>query len=356
MSKIMLEYIWLDGYADQNLRSKTKVVTITEDEKIPLDNWSFDGSSTEQSEGDITDCVLKPVFVCPDPFRGGMNKLVLCEVYEADGETPHSTNARNKLAEMVEDMGFKDMDFSEVPWFGWEQEYTLTKKKKPFARDEEAEEKPLGHEDTEPRPQGEYYCAVGSDNVIGRSIAEKHMQLCLAIGLDVSGINAEVMLGQWEYQIGPVGPVSGSDQLWISRYILHRISETHGVKVSFYPKPLKGDWNGSGCHVNYSTQAMRSEGGMEKIAEACELLSEKHNEHMEVYGNDNEERMSGKHETSSFDEFTFGNATRHTSIRIPTDTVNAGKGYLEDRRPASNCDPYKVTYIMLETTHPVVLI
>jgi glutamine synthetase len=360
MNKIFLEYIWLDGYADQNVRSKTKVVTIPpiKDEdniEIPMPDWSFDGSSTNQAEGEYnTDCILKPVFSCPDPFRGGLHKLVFCEVYEVDEDGdvhPHPTNARRKLAELVEELGFTQLTKKDVPWFGWEQEYTLTKKKKPFAKDEEAEEKPLGHEDTEPRGQGEYYCAVGSDNVIGRNIAERHMELCLAVGLELSGINAEVMLGQWEYQIGPVGALGGSDQLWVSRYILHRVAENYGVKVSFHPKPLTGDWNGSGCHVNFSTKEMREEGGVKAIREGIDKLSERHQEHMAVYGNDNEKRMSGEHETSSYDKFDFGLSTRNTSIRIPVETSNNQKGYFEDRRPASNCDPYKVAHIMLETIY-----
>jgi glutamine synthetase len=352
MEKIFLEYIWLDGYKTQNLRSKTKVLTKEKDSNVELPDWTFDGSSTEQASGEVTDCVLKPVYSTYCPFRGAPHKLVFCEVYDSDGETPHETNHRHKLVELVKELGLHGSqvdNLNDVPWFGWEQEYTLTKKKKPFAKDDIAEELPLGHEDTEPRPQGEYYCAVGSDNVIGREIAERHMKLCLAAGLEVSGVNAEVMLGQWEYQIGPVTSVNGSDQLWISRYILHRVAENYGVKISFYPKPLKGDWNGSGCHVNFSTKEMREDGGIDVIREACEKLSDKHMEHMGVYGNDNEERMSGEHETSKYTEFSYGDSTRTTSIRVPAETINKGKGYFEDRRPASNCDPYQVSRIMLET-------
>jgi glutamine synthetase len=283
----------------------------------------------------------------------------LCEVYEADGVTPHPTNHRHTLVKTAEQLGVYGegvTNLNELPWFGWEQEYTLTKKKYPFAKDEVAEEKPIGHEvDTKeenkkPRPQGEYYCAVGSDNVIGRHIADKHMELCLMIGLEISGINAEVMLGQWEYQLGPVGSINGADQLWISRYILHRISEKQGVKVSFKPKPLEGDWNGSGLHVNYSTKEMREDGGYQVIRDTMPLLEDRHMEHMVVYGTDNEKRMSGEHETSKYDEFSYGESTRTTSIRIPAQTVLDNKGYFEDRRPASNANPYQVAQIMLETT------
>lgn len=378
--KVFLEYIWLDGSEPQQLRSKTKVIA-----KIPmtvkdLSNWSFDGSSTNQAKagkGENTDCMLKPVFMVTDPFRGAYHKLVLCEVYNPDGETPHSTNHRNTLREYVEKVGleFNELitDKEDLPWFGWEQEYTLTRKKN---RWDKGEGLPLGFREPEhaervrvdgdltvrtletvdsgePRPQGDYYCGVGIDNIAGRSIADEHMIVCADIGLEISGINAEVMLGQWEYQIGPVTSLDGSDQLWMARYILQRIAEKRKVKVSLHPKPMSGDWNGSGCHVNVSTKETRSKGGLEVIESFMSRLESLHNEHMKVYGLDNDERLTGDHETSTIHDFSYGYSTRDTSIRIPLQSKIDGKGYFEDRRPASNCDPYLVTLRMLKTIYDV---
>lgn len=353
---IKLEYIWLDGNNPQKLRSKTKIVKeITRNYPI----WSFDGSSTNQAKagkGENTDCLLKPVFSTKDPFRGGESQLVFCEVLNPDG-TPHKTNKRHILVEklkeigLVSDDGYEIGTFDEKPWFGWEQEYTLMHKpKNPFGI--ELESLPLGFtENVKPRPQGDYYCGIGSDSVIGRKIVERHMNLCLEIGLNISGINAEVLLGQWEYQIGPVSALQGSDELWLSRYILQRVAEEFEVNVSFHPKPIEGNWNGSGCHVNFSTKEMREEGGLEIIKDSMIKLEKRHQDHISVYGLDNDKRMTGDLETSNIHDFSYGFSTRDTSIRIPAQASIDGKGYFEDRRPASNCDPYQVANIMLETIY-----
>lgn len=355
--KVKLEYIWLDGNNPQQLRSKTKVVE-TENE---LDNnkenyefWTFDGSSTKQAQSGKeknTDCLLKPVYVVDDPFRGKPHKLVLCSVLNPDG-TPHDTNNRKKLSEVISQT-ITGESFDDLPWFGWEQEYTLTHK--PLAPFSEGIGIPLGFspdytpDSRSPRPQGDYYCGVGNDCVIGRQIAEEHLDKCLEIGLAISGINAEVLIGQWEYQLGPVTALNGSDQLWISRYILQRVAEKHNVIVSFHPKPVKGSWNGTGCHVNFSTKEMRSEGGLSIISESMRKLKDRHQQHIDVYGLFNDERLTGENETSEITEFSFGLSTRDTSIRVPAITSINGRGYFEDRRPSSNCDPYLVSSIMLET-------
>lgn len=348
MNKITLEYIWLDGNNPHQLRSKTKIVDKA-DTYFESDyaTWSFDGSSTNQAEagkGKNTDCLLKPVYVTNDPFRKN-GRLVLCEVLNPDG-TPHPTNSRHKLVSKISELGIDPSS----PWFGWEQEYTLTHKPNmPFG---EGIGLPLGFQiDKTPRPQGDYYCGIGSDTVIGREIAEEHMNKCLEIGLNLSGINAEVLLGQWEYQIGPVTAINGSDQLWISRYILQRVAEKYNVNVSFHPKPIEGDWNGTGCHVNFSTKEMREEGGFDIILDAMDKLKKNHKKHIEVYGLDNEKRLTGKHETSGINDFSYGYSTRDTSIRIPAQAIVDKKGYFEDRRPASNCDPYMVSKRMLETIY-----
>ena len=353
--KVFLEYVWLDGNQPQQLRSKTKVV----DQKDIRDflgtgrvkylpKWSFDGSSTKQAKAgkdENTDCILKPVFSCADPFRDTGHKIVLCEVLKPDGR-PHPTNNRFELKEFMASNDIIDSTTAE--WFGWEQEYTLTTK----PNFKEGEGLPLGFRpNEEPRPQGDYYCGVGADNITGRRIVEEHLVKCVEAGLNISGINAEVMLGQWEYQIGPVTTLNGSDQLWVSRYLLQRVAEENGVKVSFHPKPKTGDWNGSGCHVNFSTANMREEGGIELIKKSIEKLSSKHKEHIDVYGLYNEQRMTGEHETSNIKDFTYGYSTRDTSIRIPAQSMIDGKGYFEDRRPASNCDPYSVSLRMLKTIY-----
>lgn len=349
--KIFLEYVWLDGYKPANLRSKTKVLDKNINTISDIPEWSFDGSSTKQAEGTSSDCLLKPVYMCDDPFRGGHHKLVMCEVMNPDGSV-HETNTRHELSSRIEDNGLDESnDMSnkdEVPWFGWEQEYTLMWKPQE-SRFKEGEGFPFGYEpDNEPRKQGEYYCGVGNRNVIGREIAEEHLTKCVEVGLDVSGVNAEVLIGQWEYQIGPVTALNGSDQLWISRYILNRVAEQHGVGISYHPKPIKGDWNGSGCHVNFSTKEMRKDGGQEHIESMCEIMGDFKEEQLNAYGDYNDQRLTGDHETSSLTEYTWGYSDRGKSIRIPVSVKIEGKGYLEDRRPSSNCDPYKVANVMIK--------
>ena len=331
----MAEYIWIDGYEPTaNLRSKTKILDNVVSSVSDLPSWGFDGSSTLQAEGIDSDCMLKPVWFCKDPLRGGDNVLVMNEVCNPDG-SPHKSNTRAPLVELAEK--FKDHD----PWFGIEQEYTLMDSKQPLGWPDE------GYPE---RPQGPYYCSVGSEDVAGRDIVEDHMHACLDAGIEISGINAEVMLGQWEYQVGPVGALEAGDQLWGARWLLERIGEDYGARVELHPKPIKGDWNGSGAHINYSTVAMREPGGLKVIEEACEKLGQNIDKHIAVYGADNDQRLTGLHETCSIDEFRYGVSDRGASIRIPMGTQNDGCGYLEDRRPASNVDPYKACAALIDTT------
>ena len=361
--KIKQEYIWLDGSQPQQLRSKTKIVTESLRPDNNVDNylmWSFDGSSTLQAKagrGENTDCLLKPVFIVDDPFRGNPHKLVFCEVLNPDGSL-HPSNNRRKLKNRIDQLNLTEsLDKSDQPWFGWEQEYTLTHKPMvPFGAGEGIPlgftlEPHTGYLSNVPRPQGDYYCGVGADTVVGRIIVEEHMDMCMEIGLDISGINAEVLLGQWEYQIGPVTALNGSDQLWVSRYILQRVSEKHKVNVSLHPKPIKGDWNGTGCHVNFSSKEMREEGGLDIIQKTMVKLEQFQKEHIEVYGLYNDQRLTGEHETSSINEFSWGYSTRDTSIRIPAQAIVEKRGYFEDRRPASNCDPYQVSLRVLNTVY-----
>ena len=334
MKRILAENIWMDGNKPpQKLRSKTKVLDNVISSIQDLPSWGFDGSSTNQAVGSDSDCMLKPVYKIPDPIRGGSNLLVMCEVMNPDG-TPHISNTRSHLAYISEKFSDKEA------WFGIEQEYTLFEGRNPLGWPEG------GY----PAPQGPFYCGVGADEVFGRDIVEEHLELCLNSGLHISGINAEVMPGQWEYQIGPLGPLESADQIWLSRWILYRISEDYGISATLHPKPVKGDWNGAGAHTNYSTKEMRANGGIKEIEVACKKLEKNHDKHIAVYGSHNEERLTGLHETCSINEFRYGVSDRGASIRIPMQTSNNGYGYLEDRRPAANMDPYKVCAIIIETT------
>jgi glutamine synthetase len=333
--KVIAEYLWLDGHAPtKNVRSKWKVIDgpVTKLGDVP--DWQFDGSSTEQAPGDKSDCALKPVAFYPDPVRGAPHVLVMCEVMLASGK-PHPSNTRAALRPLAE------LHASREPLFGIEQEYTLLASGRVAGW-------PKRH-DAYPRPQGRYYCAVGAENVAGRALVEGHMRACLAAGLAYCGGNAEVLLGQWEYQIGAVGPLEAADHLWVARWLLERLGEDHGLTVTLDPKPVKGDWNGTGAHTNFSTVEMRAEGGIKAIEAACERLRARHGEHIALYGAGNEERLTGKHETCSIREFRWGVSDRGASIRIPLGTAKAGRGYLEDRRPAANADPYLVCAALLET-------
>jgi glutamine synthetase len=324
------EYIWIDGTdPTAKLRSKTKV--LHDGAELPI--WGFDGSSTNQAPGDKSDCVLQPVFSCPDPIRGGDNVLVLCEVLYTD-MTPHVSNTRAACVEVVNK--YKDQE----PVFGIEQEYTFFK-----------DGRPLGFPATwgYPAPQGGYYCGVGADEVYGRDVVEAHLDACLTAGLHVSGINAEVMPGQWEFQVGPVAPPQVADELWIARWLLYRIAEDFDVSATLDPKPVPGDWNGAGAHTNFSTRAMREADGFGKVVAACEALSKHVEEHIAGYGHGIQDRLTGLHETAPYNEFSYGVSDRGASVRIPWQVEVDGKGYLEDRRPNANCDPYVVTRLLVET-------
>ncbi len=333
---VFAEYIWMDGHKPtQKLRSKTKCLTgiqeVTSVAELPA--WGFDGSSTNQAPGDRSDCHLEPVSIFPDPIRGAPHILVMCEVMMADGVTPHPTNSRAKLRVAAEKTA------AEEPWFGMEQEYTLMQGRTPLGWPENGF----------PAPQGPYYCGVGADEVYGRDIVEAHMEACAAAGLGITGINAEVMPGQWEFQIMGKSALAAADETWIARYLLYRIGEDFGVSATVHPKPVKGDWNGAGMHTNFSTKAMREEGGMAVITAACEALGKRHDLHIANYGAHNDQRLTGLHETQSMDKFSYGISDRGASIRIPLQTAQQGYGYLEDRRPSANVDPYVVTRLLLET-------
>ncbi|CAH1789635.1 unnamed protein product [Owenia fusiformis] len=335
---VQVMYVWIDG-SGQGLRCKTKTVKKEPERPEDCPEWNFDGSSTGQAEGRDSDVYLIPAALYADPFRQGPNKVLLCETRDKNMQ-PHVTNKRfsaNQVMEKVKDTN---------PLFAFEQEYTLL----------DVDQHPLGWpKQGYPAPQGPYYCSVGADRSHGRVIEEAHYRACLYAGINISGTNAEVMPGQWEYQVGPVEGIGMGDQLWMSRFFLHRVAEDFGVVATLDPKPMPGDWNGAGAHVNYNTKAMwEKEGGLKAIEEAIEKLAKRHDLHIRMYdpnqGADNARRLTGLHETAHISEFSSGVADRGASIRIPRNVAARGWGYLEDRRPSSNCDPYVVTEYLVRTT------
>lgn len=334
MSKSKLEYIWLDGYKPtQSLRSKTMVVSNFSGKVEDCKMWSFDGSSTEQAEGSSSDCLLKPVACFPDPHRKD-GYLVMTEVLNADG-SPHPSNGRATIDD-------DDDDF----WFGFEQEYFLycNKTNKPYGFPAD--------KDFPDRGQGPYYCSVGARNAYGRDVVDEHLDACLEAGINVEGINAEVATGQWEFQVFAKGAARAGDETWVARYLLERVGEKHGLWINWHPKPLGDtDWNGSGMHANFSNGLMRDAGVEENFTKICEEFGKHIPRHIDVYGAHNDQRLTGKHETQSIDAFSYGVSDRGASIRIPVGTIDDGwKGRLEDRRPASNADPYKVAAAIVKTT------
>lgn len=332
----LAEYIWIDGAVPtRQLRSKARAVDVGSNPSIEdFPEWSFDGSSTAQATGEDSDCILKPVAFVQDPFRGDGNYLVMTEVFNPDGSA-HESNSRAQLRAVL-DAGAGEHD----PWVGFEQEYTMFDGRQP-----------LGWPETGfPGPQGPYYCGVGADEAFGREIVEEHARMCLDVGIMFYGINAEVMPGQWEFQIGwrgsdkeSAGVLKVSDHMWLARWLLYRIAEDYGVTISTHNKPIEGDWNGAGMHTNFSTKATRDKNdGMKAIEAAVDALSKKHDAHIKLYGHALDRRLTGLHETCDINTFRCGTADRGCSIRIPQLVAQKGYGYFEDRRPGANADPYLV--------------
>jgi len=325
-------YVCIDN--DEGMRCKSRTLKskqLESIENVPL--WNFDGSSTGQAQGENSDCYLKPVAMFRDPFRRDPHKLILTEVVDYK-HRPVGTNRRHTCEQAMSECE------QEKPWFGLEQEYTLM----------DLDGYPFGWpKGAFPAPQGPYYCGVGTSKVYGRDIVEAHYLCCLYAGIKISGTNAEVMPGQWEFQVGPAIGMEAGDHLWMARFLLLQVCEDFHVNVSFDPKPMPGDWNGAGCHCNFSTEKMRQEGGMKEIIKGCERLKKRHEYHINNYGEGNERRLTGRHETADMATFSYGVAHRGASIRIPRPVEAEGKGYLEDRRPSSNCDPYTVTECMVRT-------
>ena len=335
-----VEYVWLDGcYPVPSLRSKTLVILSHEDPP----EWGFDGSSTGQATTKNSDVKLVPVKVVEDPIRRFPHQIALCETVNFKDDSVVTPNTRSVLVEKYKKVK-EDFD----PWVGFEQEYTLFDPQTNL---------PLGWTTVDgPGEQGPFYCGVGTDKVFGRDLVENHLEACFYMDLEVTGINAEVMPGQWEFQLGyrkdasKANPVEISDQLWLARYMLLRLAEKYNYVVSFSNKPMHGPWNGAGCHTNFSTKYTRDpQCGLKNIYEACEKLKVNHKKHIQHYGVGLEDRLTGNYETCSINEFKVGESDRGASIRIPAQVANRGYGYFEDRRPGANCDPYLVNSVLLDT-------
>uniref|UniRef100_A0A672QL19 Glutamine synthetase n=1 Tax=Sinocyclocheilus grahami TaxID=75366 RepID=A0A672QL19_SINGR len=299
--QVQAMYIWIDG-TGEGLRCKTRTLDSEPKTIEDLPEWNFDGSSTYQSEGSNSDMYLIPQAMFRDPFRKDPNRLVLCEVLKY--------NHKPMVIHLV-DVTYDLFDL------------------------------------------GPYYCGVGADKAYGRDVVEAHYKACLYAGVKICGTNAEVMPAQWEFQIGPCEGIEMGDHLWIARFLLHRVCEDFGIVASFDPKPIPGNWNGAGCHTNFSTKEMREDGGLKYIEESIERLAKRHQYHIRAYdpkgGLDNARRLTGHHETSNINEFSAGVANRGASIRIPRSVGQEMKGYFEDRRPSANCDPYAVTEALVRT-------
>lgn len=336
-NKVLATYCWIDG-SGINMRCKDRILNCTPYSADVAPGWGFDGSSCGQASTDNSDVSLKPCAVYRDPFRLEPHVIVLNEVYMADG-SPAPTNHRKFCNDLCE------AHRAEEPWFGLEQEYTML----------DVDGWGLGWPKGGGFPAVNYefsYCGVGAKYIAGRDVSEAHSKCCLYAGCDFEGTNAEVMFACWEWQIGTTIGIKAPDDLWMSRFLMSRVAEDYGVVITYHPKPMGPKHPGVGMHHNFSTKRMRSDGGYKFIEECIKKLEQNHMKHMKQYGADeqtNRMRLSGKFETAPFDKFSWGIANRKASIRLQRNIKEKGKGFMEDRRPAGDCDPYLVCGLLMDT-------
>lgn len=354
--QVVAEYVWID--ADNNLRSKTKIFTVPISNKLKnftdidinindFPDWNFDGSSTGQSETRDSDIIIKPVYFVKNSLIDKSDRLENCRYYIVLCKLAnHNDNNYDETKQLFHLTLFED------PWFGIEQEYIMLNKNGELLEYDNYTYTGIDNPDSVNTSENRFYCSVGCNNTFGRKIAMEHMHKCIEADIKICGINSEVTPSQWEFQIGPLNAIEVCEQLWIARYMLIQIAEKYNVVITFHPKPFT-HLNGSGAHTNFSTKSMREQNGIEKIYEAINKMSKKHTEHIKVYGRYNELRLTGKNETANINEFKYGSCDRGSSIRIPVNVVKDKRGYLEDRRPASNIDPYLVVSRILKTVFEI---
>lgn len=329
--KVKLRYIWLD--AAGHIRNKLKIVDFNKviNSLRDIEEWSFDGSSTGQAKTENSDLFIRPVRFYKSSVDSEI--LVLCSVYDYDNN-PIESEKRFQLEKLV-----KKYD----DWlFGIEQEYVLM--------DGAGTHLYRWPQGAFPGEQGPYYCGVGYDEAYGAQIVDEHTNACLNYGISICGTNAEVMPAQWEFQIGAKDPLTVADDLIVARYLLYRVAAHHQATATLHPKPVKGNWNGSGAHTNFSTFLMRNKKtGEAAIEAALNNLEKTHDQCIKLYGDDIEHRMTGEHETSDVKTFSWGDCNRACSIRKPITVRKNGYGYLEDRRPCANINPYVVCAAIMQS-------
>lgn len=331
-----VDYVWVDG-TGENVRSKARTIEFIPDNHKEVPVWGSDGKASMLPVPKESDVLLVPVAIYNDPFRRGNNKLVLCDTYEYDGKAL-PTNHRKSFCDALN----KVCD-QEIMW-GLEQQYMVM----------DMDERPFGWPVMlgEPRKHMGYYCSVGGNKVYGREIAESHYRACLYAGVQIASIHPDAIPGQWEFQIGVSPGIKGPDDLWMARYILGRISEEYGTHICYHPKRYE-NLSGSSCHVNFSTKATRKDNGLSTLQEYMQKLSKRHDEHLKKYdpygGEQNKRRLTGKDGASAADTFSSGVGDKNLSVRITKESETKKKGYVEDRRPAANGDPYAVCDMIVRT-------
>lgn len=334
----LVEYVWLGGCGD-DLRSKSRVIKkeVKTIEDLPV--WNYDGSSCYQAKTENSEVLIIPVALFDDPFKGAPHKVCMCETEYQAGKIPTS-NFRRIASKIFSEKNVSEHD----PWFGIEQEYIITR------RIGSTIDWPLGWpQGSYPKAEGLYYCGTGDKYTYGREISDAHIRACLFAGVQVFGTNSENTPGQWEFQVGTSKGIDIGDHLWIGRWLLRRVAEKFNVDVTFHPKPFEG-WSGSGAHCNYSNKLSRNDKNMENIKKQLAGLEKYHLTCQKLYGDDNVKRLLGGYEAPEYEAFSWGVSSRKSSVRIPKVTADNGYGYYEDRRPASNVDPYIVSALIFSAT------